>query len=465
MNGTSMASPSFCGGLALLVSGMKQQNIRVTPARVIKAIQSTWKDIQEDAGLLQVQGALQHLEEHKGVDDEDAEWVVSVSPRGAEAGRGVYLRTAEECAQTQEFVVDVHPEIKRADTEKRYELDLEATLSSDCNWVETPTFAALNGKGRMFKIRVNPQKLEPGLHRTNIHAKAANGRFLFSVPITIAKPVSLPDSNSEVPELVLKSTYKPGTINRYFVDVPQGATWADIKVSTSNRDTATQFWLHCVQLQGLRRLSQTEEAFIWSLMPGEAVTHKRIKVQGGQPMEICATQAWNASGKTDIEITADFHGLSLTSGPETFSALGGQVNTPFNVHSALRTETFSPSVSFDTRRSVLRPSAAKIVSLPSRRDQLPSGKNLFGLELTYDIKMGSKSTVTPSFPIMNHLYDGPFAVLSCIYSKNKEIIKWGDMYSRDVELAKGSYVLKIGAYFSRCPAGLELMSCYRAVAS
>lgn len=231
-------------------------------------------------------------------------------------------------------------QLKRAETKERYAIDIEASLSSNARWVECPSFAVFNGSGRLFKIRVSPEGLEPGLHRATITANA-DGRQLFTIPVTVAKPEPLAK-----PDITFTSQYKPGTIKRHFLYPPLGSTWADIRVTTSNRDTAAQIWLHCVQAAPLQRLSQTESSFIWSLMPGEPSTQKRIKVTGGVPLEICATQAWNAAGTTDLDISCDFHGLSLVNGPETLSLVGGKGLEPFDVFSALRTETFTPSISF-----------------------------------------------------------------------------------------------------------------------
>ena len=39
--GTSMASPSACGGIALLLSGLKAQGCSITPTRIRRAVENT----------------------------------------------------------------------------------------------------------------------------------------------------------------------------------------------------------------------------------------------------------------------------------------------------------------------------------------------------------------------------------------------------------------------------------------
>jgi len=124
MNGTSMSSPNACGGLALLISAMKANGMRVTPSLVRRAAEnSAMKTADGDvaaltygAGMLQVVAAWDYVRENsttklvQTLPDLRFSTVVRAS-NGHFSGRGVYLRDAADSSRNRTFAVFVKPEV------------------------------------------------------------------------------------------------------------------------------------------------------------------------------------------------------------------------------------------------------------------------------------------------------------------------------------------------------------------
>ena len=143
-NGTSMASPSACGGLALVLSALKAQGIAWTPASVKKAMQATAKSIGDplEVGLLQVEKLHALLVEQAAApaSDHDAEMQIKITPFGrTDPMRGIYLRQADECAKLQSFNVEVVPKFwLDGDAHRAYAVDLELILTATEPWIKAP---------------------------------------------------------------------------------------------------------------------------------------------------------------------------------------------------------------------------------------------------------------------------------------------------------------------------------------
>jgi tripeptidyl-peptidase-2 len=205
MNGTSMSSPHACGCVALLLSACKAEGIPISPTRIQRAIENTCKVmpnlscLQQGWGMIQVDKALEYLQTHKDLVTEDVRFEVLLDGRAGNP-RGIYIRQAEEASVRQSFGIRVNPKFQRQggtslqDKTQKTKIDFEMQfcLESTADWVSTPDHFMLMNNGRVFKIYVDPTKLQPGLHTAKILGRDAEHPergVMFSVPITVIKPL------------------------------------------------------------------------------------------------------------------------------------------------------------------------------------------------------------------------------------------------------------------------------------
>lgn len=93
--------------------------------------------------------------------------------------------------------------------------------------------------GRSFAIRVDPKDLPLGVHYSEVRgydtAHPEHGP-LFRVPITVVRTVP---ERGPSPYNFDALQCKPGAVHRIFLDVPAGATWADIRLERVDDGTST----------------------------------------------------------------------------------------------------------------------------------------------------------------------------------------------------------------------------------
>lgn len=441
-NGTSMSSPNACGSIALLLSGMKKEGIPITAARVYKAIRATAKDVSDDLGVpfIQVDKAWDYLVEHRDKPDQDAEFRVAVTPAGKVPGkvtdqRGIYIREKNFTQKVNQFSVTIKPTYKSfGEPERAYDLQLPITLSATEPWVKTPDFLFLGGNGRTFEARVDATQLQPGLHTALIEGYDSNtpGRKLFDVPVTVAKPL-VPQG----PTVNFKSVrLATGSVDRRFIHVPEGATWAELRFRTSNHEvsgTSVRCWVHAVQLEPQQRLGNVEGAYVMAMNEGEPVT-KKMTVKAGMTLELVLSQFFTNAAGFDLDVDVEFHGITvshLLTGRDELTIVGGDGIVRLECISNLRIEDLKPSVTFDQRRTFVRPTSSEIVPLTSARDRLPSGNNTAELILTYPIDLKEEANnLTLSLPLSDHLYDSDVPMLTQLYDVNKKRVQFGDVYPK-----------------------------------
>nr|GEW39471.1 tripeptidyl-peptidase 2 isoform X2 [Tanacetum cinerariifolium] len=457
MNGTSMSSPSACGGVALVISAMKAEGVQVSPYSVRKALENTCSPIgclPEDKlsngqGLIQIDKAFEYAQ--KSADLPCVWYKITISQAGKTTSttvRGIYLREASYCNQSTEWTVQVEPQFHEGASNLEQLVPFEECIelhSSGKEVVRAPDYLLLTYNGRSFNVVVDPTKLSDGLHYFEVYGIDCNAPWrgpLFRIPITITKPKIVETR----PPLITFSglSFQPGHIVRKYIEVPYGATWVEATMRTSGFDTARRFYIDTVQLSPLKRPIKWESNPIFSSPSTKSFT---FSVEGGRTMELVISQFWssgigsNEGAVVDFEIA--FHGIDVSKDEVVLD--GSEAPTRIEAQALLSSEKLAPTAKLNKIRVPYRPIDAKLSALSADRDKLPSGKQILALTLTYKFKLEDGAEVKPQIPLLNNrIYDNKFeSQFYMISDSNKRVYAMGDVYPDYAKLPKGHYTLQL----------------------
>ena len=119
--------------------------------------------------------------------------------------------------------------IYSTDPQRKIDFSIRLSLICDVPWVQFPTHFELMNMPRSFAVRVDAAKLSEGVHSAIIRAYDVNNVDkgpVFRIPITVVQPLTIPKT-ANMPDLHYnRMLFKPNTINRHFILVPDDATWA-----------------------------------------------------------------------------------------------------------------------------------------------------------------------------------------------------------------------------------------------
>ncbi|XP_030500340.2 tripeptidyl-peptidase 2 [Cannabis sativa] len=456
MNGTSMASPSACGGVALLLSAMKAEGIQVSPYSVRKALENTCVpvgSVPEDKlstghGLMQVDKAHEYLQQSKDVPCVWYQIKVTQSGKTTPVSRGIYLREPSSCQQSSEWTVLVEPKFHEDASNLDDLVPFEECIelhSSDQAVVRTSEYLLLTHNGRTISVVVDPTNLSEGLHYHEIYGidcKAPWRGPLFRIPITIIKPIAVLNR----PPLVTFSgmSFLPGHIERRFLEVPLGATWVEATMQTSGFDTVRRFFVDTVQLCPLQRPNKWESVVTFSSPSTKSFS---FPVVGGQTMELAIAQFWSSGigshEKTIVDFEIAFHGININKDEVLLD--GSEAPVRIDAEALMASEKLAPAAILNKVRIPYRPVEAKISTLTTDRDKLPSGKQTLALKLTYKFKLEDGAEINPFIPLLNNrIYDTKFeSQFYMISDTNKRVYAMGDVYPDRSKLPKGEYILQL----------------------
>ncbi|ONK71943.1 uncharacterized protein A4U43_C04F14000 [Asparagus officinalis] len=456
MNGTSMSSPSACGGVALLVSGMKAEGIPVSPYIVRKALENTALPIgsvPEDKlttgqGLMQVDRAHQFVQKSRDLPCVCYKISINQTGKTTPTLRGIYLRGASACQQNTEWTIQVNPGFHDGASNLEQLVPFEECIqlhSSEKSVAQAPEYLLLTNNGRSFNIVVDPTHLSSGLHYHEVHGidfKAPWRGPLFRVPITILKP-TIP--TGQPPQILFsRISFTPGLIERRFIEVPHGATWVEATMRTSGFDTARRFFIDAVQISPLTRPIKWEAVVTFS---SPSFKTFMFAVKGGLTIELAIAQFWSSGIGSNEAATVDFemvfHGISINGGTLLFD--GSEAPVKIDAKSLLAAEKLVPSATLNKIKVPYRPVESNLSTLPTSRDKLPSGKQIIALTLTYKFKLEEGAEIKPHIPLLNNrVYDTKFeSQFYSISDINKRVYACGDVYPKYVKVPRGEYTLQL----------------------
>ena len=477
MNGTSMASPCACGGLALLVSAMKAEGITVTPSLVRRVVENTALPINSSTasntltyghGILQVRDSWDHIKSGIGTslseDLADLRFDISVNRSdGNWSGRGVYLRDPADASRNRTFMVTVKPNLHEDSDVRNHQLnvDLKLKLEATEDWIVCPSMLMLHHNGRSFEIEVNCEDLTYGLHYAEIKAIDTTEPWrgpLFRVPVTVIKPQKVSQDAGSINLLDSSSvranggciswptkTFMPGQEDREFIEVPLGATWAELTIRPVHLSTSMACMVRATSIQPHTRYSDTEYRTFVRLT--YRMEHNgAFAVVPGSTLEITVAQFWSSFGSNEIEYDINLHGVGIKCDkPSPLVVSGSAWPVKTLVHAPIRSETVKPSLKFDTLRSFARPSKSDLRALEGNRNALPGNRVIYSLLMEYNISFTESGKVTPKLPaINNYVYDGEIGgQMTILCDKNKQILGVCDIYPETIQVKKGEHVVLV----------------------
>lgn len=444
LNGTSMASPSVCGGVACLLSGAKAEGIPTTPHDIRRALENTAEQpagadpFTVGRGLARFDRAWDALRTHRPHASRGLRFDVNIPSR--DDARGVYLRDADEANRAHDLLVEITPTFAKEEANREHvAFERRFNLSSTAAWVQAPaSYVGIAGM-RSFKIKVDPRGLPPGVHYAEVRgvdvAEPQRGP-LFRVPITVVRPETLPADMQWTKTL----TFGPNEIRRFFLAVPEGATWADIAVTAQNPETPRQIVVHAVQaLPGMQFSDWNSDDTVWLGEKDRWV--KSIPVAGGYTLELCLAQYWSNLGPGKIDVQVAFHGLLPNDGRVDVD--GAELSRALMVKAPIRPEAIKPTAEATVLRKTLLPASTELRALTGARDSLPKGQQAWEMVLTYEFELDENAKVLPRVALAEdgEVWESFESMLWTLFDSNKRRIEDGPQ-NTPVSLKKGKHTLR-----------------------
>jgi len=395
-----------------------------------------------------------------------------------------------------------------AHNKARVQFQRHIALECAAQWVDAPKHLALMHGGRTLSLVVHGETLEPGLHFTELLGYdadlSASDRQalgpLFRVPVTVCKVENASVAHSALVASSIQgggvgdlaavgpagAAYKfpnlafdSGRVQRKFVVVPEGATYADFTIRlhslesgsddqaqgaapsaspspssssggpvSNDSETSRSFMFHALYLSPEESYCAHENNSFFSLSADAPTKEVRMDVRPGQTMELALAQYWSSLGACKADMEVSFGGVLVDGAPNGEMVLDASAPfTQVTYRSVLRQTKLAPTASIKSWCSPLRPQSATIVPLSPARDLIAKGHRLISaLQLTYSFELKEDSScVRLRIPALNErLYESLYeAQLTSIFDVHRRFLYATDAFEKGKALKAGKYTARV----------------------
>ncbi|XP_064215541.1 tripeptidyl-peptidase 2 isoform X1 [Tribolium castaneum] len=448
MNGTSMASPHVAGAVSVLISGLNQQNLPYSPYSIKRAIENTAcfltgvEVFAQGSGLLQVDKCFEALVKHHEAPERNVRFHVSC---GSSNSKGIYIRskpTKSACS----FNISVEPNFLDSDNvepDVKIKFNMKLALVCNASYVSCPTHLDVSNASRVFAIKVDPTELAVGVHSTFIEAFdvtcVAKGP-VFKIPVTVVQPVEVkPPKHTVSYNSVL---FKPNTIKRHFFVVPHFATWAVLRMTSTDEGSVGRFVVHSMHLLP-KQSCKTLESNKAVTVTANVDSVMSFQVRSNFVLEVVIAKYWANLGELSLDYSISFYGVKPNCQSITMHAADG-------IHSvevtSLQGEEILPAITLKNSVQILKPAEGKVSPLTAR-DVIPPNRQIYELLLVYNFTLTKATEVSPNIALLSDvLYESEFeSQLWLLFDSSKQLLGCGDAYPSkySIKLEKGDYVIRL----------------------
>ncbi|KFD63084.1 hypothetical protein M514_08018, partial [Trichuris suis] len=448
LSGTSMSSPNAAGAVALLISGLKMENVSYSPFSIRLALANTAKKVDQctvfEAGrgnTFQTEQAFKYLLRCSKLLDMNMRYKVALE----DGSRGVYLRESYEVQQPCEVVVFVEAAFNESTQPcVRFQFSRLLALKCDAEWVRIPTHLEINSAPRSFRLRVDPTRLEPDrVHYAEVLVYEADKPILgpvICIPITVIIPMQ-PKEGANDKLSFTNVLLSVSGCRRHFIHIPKGCNTVVLQIEGKKCERDSRLVIQLVQLMPDESYRYAEWYKLVRFGDETKFTFN-IPVIEGRTAELCIASWWMASDELVVDYKITFCGLRAN--PETISWHSNEPLFKVMAICGPSSEELHPTMSFRSLCVPLKPTKSLITNL-GPRDLYNDGRQCYQVLNTYEFSVDFSTTVTPMIPLVSdYLYEAQFCgFLWTIYSKHDRYLMSGSYFSQryQVKLEKGDYKL------------------------